>query len=150
MKKTLFILLLIIISISCNKNQKAVRKLDGKWELESTEVSTPSSQGSVVSMPNEGSRQVYEFNSCKDIYNKYCTSSYITYELDENGNEITESIELAVFKIIGDGNRIEMKSNSSDIQSITLIITELNKDDLILMTYFDTQQIKYYFKKIED
>ena len=131
--KTKFLFVLFIGAmtfVSCNKDQKAVKKLSGSWE----EVSI---DGTPVPEDEKG---VTVYNDCKLKNDEYCTGTYT----DSEGN--SEAFE---YKVTGDGSVLTQKVEDPEFGTFEfpLTITELTNDKLVLtISLFGSQTVEY--KKI--
>lgn len=100
-------LMLIFVAVSCNKDQQAVRKLDGKWKLNKF-------NGLVVSPEN---MDIWTFNSCKLKTDQVC--------------DVTELAqgELTKYKylVIDDGKTLVKKTESGNVTVQTYTIETLDK-----------------------
>ncbi|MEX1001894.1 MAG: lipocalin family protein [Crocinitomicaceae bacterium] len=128
--KKLFLLATIALGvavISCNKDQQAVKKLDGSWE----EVSI---DGTAVP---DSSKGTLTFESCKLKNDTYCNATY-TYS-DGDKEDYT-------YKVSGKGTTLSMKYEDPNFGSFELISTidELTKEKLVITTtFFDTWTTEY-------
>ena len=119
MKKLLFVAIAFagLTLVSCNKDQAAVKKLDGTWN--------------VTSMKSDGTELISSdfkvsmtFNACKLKKDEWCTgSSTVTFA----GQTSTAS---SVYRVTGDGTTLESKEHkdSTDVSSMT--INELSKTNM--------------------
>ena len=122
MKTTILLLFVsvLILSSSCNKNQRKVNKLDGKWNVESARI-----QGYGDSDPD----LIYEFEYCKLKEADFCdfsvhnfqTNDVISgvYEVDEFGTKVNMTVssgygfEYAEYSIIKISNRKLILTNDN-------------------------------------
>ncbi|MFT6503931.1 MAG: hypothetical protein ACJASQ_004069 [Crocinitomicaceae bacterium] len=120
MKTTLLFALTLLILFSCNKNQRQVIKIDGKWNVKSAEM-----VGNGTLDPDV----IYEFEYCKLKQDGFCEFSIHNFDTDvitsgiysisENGNKLNLSItdgfglETRVYDIIKISNRKLILVNSN-------------------------------------
>jgi len=131
MKKILMIALIAVAAISCNKDQKAVKKLDGEWKA----VKFIDADEPTVNLAALFDIRAI-FTECELKDDDYCT---VTTKVTFDGNTETESSQ---FKVSGDGTIMEFKSADGSIE--TFEITELSKDELKMSGDGDI----YEFEKI--
>ncbi len=111
----LFLILLITLS-SCNKDQRAVKRLNGKWE--SVKIGG-------FSIPNtHESHHTLRFNECKLKDDEYCEVTI----------EDAESSIKTLYRIENDGTRLVYKTDEEDV--VSEIVT-LEKNKLILKSNYD-------------
>lgn len=130
MKKFAFGLfaLTAVALVSCNKDQSAVKKLDGKWLLEKvddTEISFDDAP-------------VVTYDACKLKKDEWCTAT-TTYP-----NDSTSTQE---YKVIEDGTVIVTREPGSTFE-LESTITTLDKENLVLTTtVFGVTTVTEYAKK---
>lgn len=111
----LFLLLLITLS-SCNKDQRAVKRLNGQWE--SVKIGG-------FSIPNtHESYHTLSFNECKLKDNDYCE---VTIKDTENSVK-------TLYRVENDGTRLVYKTDEED--AVSEIVT-LEKNKLILKSNYE-------------
>ncbi|UKN01868.1 hypothetical protein K6119_19275 [Paracrocinitomix mangrovi] len=119
MKKLLFVAIAFagLTLVSCNKDQAAVKKLDGTWKA--TEA-TYAISGTTTNLLDGGTEISMTFNSCKLKTDEWCTGSQtVTW----GGASFTENM---LFRVTGDGTVLESKADdTSDVFSMTIV--ELSK-----------------------
>lgn len=120
MKTTLLFALTVLLLFSCNKNQRQVIKIDGKWNVKSAEI---------VGIGTLDPDVIYEFEYCKLKKDGFCEFSIHNFDTDvitsgiysisENGNKINLSItdgfglETRVYDIIKISNKKLILVNSN-------------------------------------
>lgn len=122
MKKVLLIAIIAIVAVACNKNQSAVKKLDGTWKA--TSFAVTDSAGVTVDYISfiEVS---FQFDGCKLKKDEYCNMSTTT---TTNIFGITSSTTQSdLFRVIDDGTTLEIKTDST---TSTMTILELTKSNL--------------------
>lgn len=123
MKKisVLFTICIFLVLASCNKDQEAVKKLDGTWE----EVSI---NGTAVPDSSKGS---YNFENCKLKTEEYCTAVYTSadgnaltseYQVKEKGTILALKIEDPTFGGFTLNSKIDELTESKLVLSTTLPI----------------------------
>ena len=121
MKKLLFIAFVGLLLVGCNKNQKAVKTLDGKWKATSFVIT----DGSVsLDLLLFGVSFEMDFENCKLKNDETCDISLTVTDLD--GSEV----ENGKYKVTDDGERLEVIDNTNTTTTYT--IKELTKTDLEL------------------
>lgn len=127
----LFALSFLLVLVSCNKDQQAVKMLDGSWE----EVAI---NGDAVPDSSKGK---YTFESCKLKSEEFCNAFYTdsdggvtdyTFSVGEKGTTLSFKIEDPTFGAI----------------QITSAIVELTDSKLILNLSFFGQTTETEYKKI--
>ncbi len=133
MKKGLFLItaVALLVFASCNKNQKAVKTLDGSWELVSTD-------GVAVTDPDDVTTVTY--SNCKLKKDEYC----------EVTTKDSDGTETAMYKVEDDGETLIYKVTESGISiELKSTIDELTDDKLVITTDFlGLGTIKSEYKKV--
>ncbi len=126
-------LMLMFVVASCNKNQTAVKKLDGTWQL-THQNGNPVDADEITKMT---------FTKCKLKKDEYCQMSFSYTAL---GQTFSAS---AQFLVMDDGNTLEYKYTSAGQTSIErLKIKELTKSKLILEITEGTTVYTEEYKKL--
>jgi hypothetical protein len=124
MRKLLFVAVAItgLMLVSCNKNQAAVKKLDGAWTVTSAQTTDGAFTYDGVAAGDY--TQTMTFTACKLKTDEWCAMSSTTTWGNITGTEAD------VFRVTGDGMTLESKDDdtSSTITSIT--INELTSADM--------------------
>lgn len=131
MKKLIFALAVVSIVMACNKDQKAVRILDGKWQLEKQEYTE---NGITITVEaNSSQSETLEFSKCKLKKDEFCDVKITTLE----DNEITVSDYS--YKVEDEGRELVLQGNFDGLLiSQSFEIEELTKKELVLeITYQD-------------
>ncbi|MFD1552069.1 hypothetical protein DNU06_00775 [Putridiphycobacter roseus] len=120
MKKTLIVMMsfaFVFTIASCNKNQKAVKNLDGSWKLVKV-------NGEAV---EEDEAATYDFDNCKLKSEEYCDLT-----ITEDG-----SVETATYKVTDDGEKLVLRADVGGVAfELESEITELTSTTLIFKTTF--------------
>ncbi|WP_027420685.1 hypothetical protein [Crocinitomix catalasitica] len=106
MKKILMIAVLGLIAFSCNKDQKAVKQLDGQWDAQFfyTILDDVKSDNLVDPTTTEGSFSM-SFTTCKLKKDEFCSLT-ITDNVSEEEESLTGSW---LYRTSGDGAYLELK-----------------------------------------
>lgn len=126
-------LMLMFVVASCNKNQAAVKKLDGTWQL-THENGQPVDADDIVKLT---------FTKCKLAKDEYCTLTFTTIFL---GQTFTSS---AMYLVMDKGETMEIKYTSQGQTSIDRFkIKELTKSKLVIEVTEGTSVSTEEYKKI--
>ena len=122
MKKLLFVAIAFagLALVSCNKDQAAVKKLDGTWNVTS---STTTSGSVTVDNMQYVDKITMTFTACKLKKDEWCTS---TSTVSAGSLSFTEN---DVFKVTNDGTKMELKCDTCSTSTI-MTIDELTKTNL--------------------
>ncbi len=131
--------------ISCNKNQSAVKKLDGKWNT--TKAVVVDNTGKSTDLIALGGDIEWNFTKYKLKDAEFCdySTSFINISLGINDTEI------GVFKVEDDGTKLVVASTKNDPISDyeTMTIKELTKDNCILSASDSTGTTEFTLEKIK-
>jgi hypothetical protein len=129
MKKLLFVAIAFagLALVSCNKDQAAVKKLDGSWTATSAAQVTG---GVTVDLITAGFSFKSTFNSCKLKKDEWCTGTSTTTFAG------VDNIDNQVFRVTGDGTVFEWKEHKDSTTVTSMTIDELDKSTLVT-TYVD-------------
>ena len=111
MKKILMIAAVILMAVSCNKDQSAVKKLDGKWNVTKMLVTE---DGKGIDLVALGAVVEYSFNSCKLEDNEFCDVSMVMTLLGESTETFTGK-----FKVSGKGTVLTIADAAATTESYT-------------------------------
>lgn len=136
--KFIGVLIMLVVFTSCNKNQTAVRKLDGKWQA--TEFTTSNGTSSTTTTFTSDNAQSYTFNNCKLKKNEYCNVT-ITQFIFGFGISLNQQ-----YRVIDDGKTLEIKNGS---YTSTTTIDELKGKDLTLKSSDTNGSVIMKFKKVD-
>ncbi|MEO9258536.1 MAG: hypothetical protein ABI207_09140, partial [Crocinitomicaceae bacterium] len=114
-------LIMLVVFTSCDKNQTAVRKLDGKWQV--TETTASNGASSTTTTYASGNASTYTFDNCKLKKDEYCNVS-ISQIIFGVGVSLTQQ-----YRITDDGKTLEFKNGS---YSSSMTIVDLKSKDLTL------------------
>lgn len=123
MKNTLLIAALLLTLISCNKNQSVSQKLNGNWAATKYEVTE---NGTVSDYLEIGLDFYFYFDNCKLKKNEYCQ---ITTTISNN---ITSESDIQLYRVINDGNTLEIKDPIVAEYTITYTIDKINNQKVKL------------------
>lgn len=128
LKKHNYFLLALFVSIpllSCNKDQSAVRKLDGNWKATKM-IAFDSSVGYGIDLILLGGEMNFTFDGCKLKDNEWCTgSSTLTF----NGTTESESI---LYRVSGKGSVLEAQLSENDSLETSITIIDLSRKNCVL------------------
>ncbi len=125
MKKVLMIAVIALIAVACNKNQAAVKKLDGTW----TATSFKSTEdGVTVDWMVEGfiTSVTYVFDGCKLKNDEFCN---LTTTVVTSFGSDTES---DLYNVTNDGETLQTKDDASSTTINTITIDELTNSTCVL------------------
>ena len=131
-------LIMLVVFTSCDKNQTAVRKLDGKWQATETTATNGSSSTTVTYTSDNAS--TYTFDNCKLKKDEYCNLT-ITQSIFGIGISIKEQ-----YRVTDDGKTLEMKNGSFNSK---MTIVDLKGKDLTLQTITGSSNTSTKFKKVD-
>lgn len=139
MKKTLFILAAImLITVSCDKNQKAVKMLNGVWTLTSTQVTNLETLVVNGIPANEDNVQELDFDNCKLKNDEFCTvTSIITLDNDD------PTYWVSVYKISEDGTKLEMGESKYDTELDEFEIISIDEESLVMTWVDEDEEFSY-------
>jgi len=126
MKKLLFFLSLTALIVACNKNQKAVKVLEGSWSADKMEVTYVVLGTSLTKdIVGEGGSAIFSFTRCKLKDVEWCDFSMDIHDAVAD----TTYAYSGFFRVVSDGKLIETKeTDSTGFQVIG--IDELTKSNL--------------------
>ncbi|MFT5820184.1 MAG: hypothetical protein ACI8ZM_001418 [Crocinitomix sp.] len=124
MKKLLMIAAVLLLAVACNKNQKAVKTLDGNWNATAFSATDGATTVDYIAF---GFTVQMNFDGCKLKDDEYCNMT-TTFTFD--GDTETET---SVYRVINDGEKLEQKENLAATTSETIDISELTKTTLKLI-----------------
>lgn len=124
--KFIGVLTLFIALVSCDKNQQAVKKLDGTWRV--TETTIDNGQTITTTTYSDVSdAETYRFDKCKLKKDEYCNVTITS------GN-IALPYE---YRVVDDGTKLEVKIDVlGSSTTSTMTIVELKKKSLKLQTVY--------------
>ncbi len=129
MKKILMIAAIALLAVACNKNQSAVKKLDGTWTATEYKVSD---DGVTVDWLAEGfiNSVTMSFEACKLKDDEFCN---VTTTINTDFGDATEA---DIYRVSNDGTTLEVKDdlssttiNSSEIVDLSGSYLELKQTD---------------------
>ena len=124
MRKLLFVAVAIsgMMLVSCNKNQAAVKKLDGSWTVTSAQTTDGAFTYDGVAAGDY--TQSMTFTACKLKTDEWCTMSSTT-----TWGNLTDT-ESDVFRVTGDGMTLESKDDDTSSTIWSMTINELTKSEM--------------------
>jgi len=123
MNKVLVILSVALLLFSCNKNQSAVKKLDGTWKATKYKVTEDGVSADLIATGWINSLTAI-FDGCKLKEDEFCN---VTTTVDTDfGNET----DTGLYTVVSDGTELQMKDDPSSTTIHTIEIVELTKTTL--------------------
>ena len=122
MKKVLMIAAVALLAVACNKNQSAVKKLDGTWDVTSLKVTE---DGTSIDLIESGwiNSATIMFDGCKLKDDEYCSMTTTT------NTDFGSDTEADVYAVTDDGTTLETKDDAESTTVETIEIVELSKTD---------------------
>lgn len=118
MKKLMMIAAVLLLAVACNKNQQAVKKLDGSWKATEFKVTEG---GTTIDYLAFGFSLNMTFDGCKLKNDEYCS---MTTTITFDGESETEA---SVYRVTSDGTKFEQKENKEATTAEIIDIIELTK-----------------------
>lgn len=109
MKKIIIIASIALLAVACNKNQRAVNKLDGSWKATKWIASDGYTSADIIATGDLVEASM-TFSSCKLKKDEWCTMTS-TFTLE--GEPTISASQL--YRVSVDGSRLETKENSAAI-----------------------------------
>jgi len=125
MKKLLFVAVAIagLALVSCNKDQAAVKKLDGAWTVNKAESTT---QGVSYDLIGSGDATMsMTFTACKLKTDEWCNATTTV-----KFGTFPETTDATVYRVTGDGTTLESKEHADSTTVSTMTIVELSKSEM--------------------
>ncbi|OIQ36042.1 MAG: hypothetical protein BM555_03445 [Crocinitomix sp. MedPE-SWsnd] len=126
MKKLLFVAVAIagLALVSCNKDQAAVKKLDGAWTV--TKAAGTTNGVTYDPVASGDATMSMTFTACKLKTDEWCnTSSTVTF------GTFPAATTSSVFRVTGDGTTMESKEHADSTTVSTMTINELTKTTMM-------------------
>lgn len=111
-----------LFMFSCNKDQAAVKKLDGSWTV--TKMVSTNGGVSFDFIASGGGGAAFTFVECKLKKDEWCTGTSSTTIFN-----VTTTNE-QVYRVTGDGTTLETKEDVNSSTVTTTTIDELTKTNL--------------------
>jgi len=119
MKFTIVFTIFVLLFMSCNKNQTAVKKLDGTWIATNYEVTKNNLTSDYLDI---GMKFKYQFDNCKLKENEYCQISIIT------SNDFGTETNVDIYRVVNNGNGLEVVDPiDNSIQYYSILKLNSNK-----------------------
>lgn len=140
MKRVLMIAAIALIAVACNKNQSAVKKLDGTWKA--TEYNY-TEDGATVDLMEEGviTDVTYIFDGCKLKDDEFCNVTVTV------GTVFGSGTESDLYRVTNDGETLETKDDASSETINTVTIDELTNKTLIMISEDEDSKSEIKFEK---
>jgi hypothetical protein len=130
---------------SCDKNQKAVKKLSGEWSA--TKI-LESNGNTVTDLKTQGVSATYKFNKCKLKNDEYC--EYSLTKTTTTGSITNTQTENGFYKVTEDGTKMIQTDSINNATLITVDIIDLTKKKATLKIKGNNNyQIEYELTKIK-
>lgn len=128
MKKVLFSGILLLTLLACNKDQKAIKKMDGNWNATKYKItdSDPDFTFSIDFASGEGVSYSASYDECKLKDDEWCTYTETQTIL---GDPDTFS---GFYRVTKDGTVLELKDTEASTDIEAWDIVELSKDEIKL------------------
>jgi hypothetical protein len=139
MKNLLMIATVLLLVVACNKNQKAIKKLDGNWNATAYTVTEDGVTADLIAL---GFGVQMEFDRCKLKTDEFCS---MTTTLSLDGSTETEA---SVYRVTNDGTKLEQKENLEATSIETIDIVELTRNTLRLQWVEDGSTAKLTFEQL--
>jgi len=136
MKRILMIALIAVTAIACNKNQKAVKKLDGEWKVTKLTFTEDN-----ISVTETDYNMTMTFDNCKLKDNEYCSMTRVH---SDGSDTYTYS---GFYKVTSDGTVLVLADDLTGTDSENLTIIELSSDKLILEQVDGNEKINIELEK---
>ena len=122
MKKLLMIAAVGLLAVACNKNQAAVKKLDGTWNVTELKVTE---DGVTVDLIESGwvNSATVMFDGCKLKDDEFCSMTTTTT------TDFGDDTEVDVYAVADDGTTLQTKDDVASTEIETVEIVELSKTD---------------------
>ena len=131
MKKLLMIAAIALMAVACNKNQAAVKKLDGKWKAT---IITTTISGITFDLIATGAIKSAEFTfeNCKLKKDELCNATYT----EINALDIT-TVDSSLYKVTEEGTKIETQEDPSSTTITAYEILDLTNSLLKVRRVID-------------
>lgn len=136
--KQLFIAFLALTLFACNKDQRAVKKLDGSWSATEYTISDGTTTENVL---EDGTTLKFNFGGCKLKDDEYCN---LTLTISD-GEDATTST--GVYRVTNNGAKLETKENVAATEINVIEILELTKTTLKIRNSEDGYEENATFEK---
>ena len=123
--------------VACNKNQHAVKKLDGDWIATKYQISDATTS---VDLINNYKEVMFTFNKCKLKDNDFCSAIVTLVELD---GSISSDADLFIVKEKGTILQLGTSSNGANDWTVE----DLTKSNLIISKIDGAEKTKLEFTK---
>jgi len=114
-----------LLAVACNKDQAAVKKLDGTWKATSMTQTDGGVTVELIGTFLESATMV--FDGCKLKDDEFCNLTTTTKVVAAFGGG-TET-DASLYRVTGDGTKLESKDDASSTTVDTMEIIELTKSN---------------------
>lgn len=124
MKKILMIVAIAVLAVACNKNQKAVKQLDGTWNVTSW---MDTWDGASEEYIEDSYSMTMLFNNCKLKDDEFCDVVLTEVSGSESDSYAME------YRVAGYGTSLELRDTDYPSELTYLKIEEFTKENLTLV-----------------
>ena len=121
MKKIIMIAAIALLAVACNKNQAAVKKLDGTWKITSLNSEFDGTQIEAIGLILESGSMT--FDGCKLKDDEFCTMT-TTLKASALLGGATET-DTYLYAVTDDGTKLQQKEDASSTTINVIEIVEL-------------------------
>ena len=125
MKKVIMIAAIALVAFACNKNQAAVKKLDGTWNITSLSQSEDGVTLELIGTFIEAGTMT--FDGCKLKDDEFCNMTTTTKTVAAFGGITTT--DAALYNVTNDGTILQSKEDASSTTVDQIEIIELTKSN---------------------
>lgn len=118
MKRILMIAAIALIAVACNKNQAAVKKLDGTWNITSMTSTVDGLQIELIGLAIESGTMSFE--GCKLKDDEFCNMT-VTLKASALFGGLS-STDTYLYAVTDDGTKLQQKE---DLSSTTINLIEI-------------------------
>jgi len=123
MKKILMIAAIALLAVACNKNQAAVKKLDGTWKITSMNAELDGAQIEFIGLILESASITFE--GCKLKDDEFCKMT-MTLKSSALLGGATET-DSYLYAVTDDGTKLQQKEDASSTTINVIEIVELTR-----------------------
>lgn len=140
MKRILMIAAVVLLAVACNKNQSAVKKLDGEWNV--TKMLITEDGKAAIDFISLGASVNYKFTKCKLSTDEYCDLS-VTNTFDGSSD-----VYNGVFKVTDDGTTLVQADSDTSSVTTSIEIVELKSKTASFKQVDGTSTIEMDLEKL--
>ena len=141
MNNLFFSIAIALAIMSCSKNQKTVKLINGEWNATSIKVTN---KGGIVGEELTASvTYTYIFDNCKLKNDEYCKLAVVV-----TSGALSET-EFDVFRVAENGKILEVKDELGSTTITKIEIVKLEKSNLVLKKTNAGNSVIIAFQKVE-